>query len=290
MTEYIDITPTSRLSIDEELSPTCPRGDWHMLTGFVKIPGAGDSRLQDVPAVYDPPIPIEDVHDHFDHTATGPVPTEDITARWARIFHGLHLDYDSEHGGYWFVAGADFETATTPVDGASRALFYDNWPDLVVGSPEHLAKQAEVIRQEQEVYRQWAEGEVYIVALQRATTLAPVEWNAGDEAWELASPLTEDMLETAWEEVESICGNYLDDDYTAQQVALEHFDLSDDEVFALAPKPEVGDRALYRRGHLDSRPVAEVSEDGRRVRLDIMGYVTNWVPSSDYRFIKAASA
>lgn len=216
MSEIIELTDTARLVVEYDDSPECPRGDWHMLTGFVKIPGRGDSRLSDVPAVHDDPG-IGWAHENF--------PNEELVERFFRIFHGLHVEYDAEHGGYWFVAGADAAAYATPVDTYSRALFRDNWPDLEPGSPESLAKQAEVIRQEQETYRQWADGEVYGVILERAAPWEKTFVNSGDT-----------VEGVDWVEHTSIWGSYLDDDYTAQVVADEYFDLTDEERDALGLK------------------------------------------------------
>lgn len=52
-----------------------------------------------------------------------------------------------------------------------------------------------------------------------------------------------------------------------------------------ARKPHVGDLADHRSGQLDPRPVAEVSPDGRRIRLSIFGTpMEEWVPARNYRF------
>ena len=99
MSEIIELTDTARLRIEHDPDAECPRGDWHMLTGFVKIQGRGDSRLMDVPAVHDEPIPIEEAHDRLAFWRTDN--DEDAVERWARIFHDLHIEYDDEHGGYY---------------------------------------------------------------------------------------------------------------------------------------------------------------------------------------------
>lgn len=45
---------------------------------------------------------------------------------------------------------------------------------------------------------------------------------------------------------------------------------------------QVGDRADHKMGHLDPRPVAEVSENRRWIRLQIGTLVTDWIPSTNY--------
>lgn len=277
--ETIDLTPTSRLRIVTDTDAECPRGNWHTLTGFVKLGDEGDSRLGDVPPVHDDPIGIAAAYDRLDeggwkfipnvadrvdprraYKRTHSVDEYELTKRWARIFHGLHLEHDRGHGGFWFVA----------LDGPE--LFADNWPDLVLGTPEHLAKQAEVIEQEREVYRQWADGEAVGVILEREVT-----WVREDD------PST---TRDNWEDEQSVWGSYLDDKYTAQQFALDTFELDEDEVAALRPRPVVGQMAWSRAG-LDPRPVAEVSEDGKQIRLDILGLITEWVPAYNYHFKEA---
>lgn len=277
--ETITLTPTSRLVVIADTDATCPRGDWHMLTGFVKLGDEGDSRRGDVPPVHDDPIGIESAYNRFDeggwkfipnfadrehpqrpYERTHFVSEYEITERWARIFHGLHLEHDSEHGGFWFVA----------LDGPD--LFADNWPDLVIGTPEHLAKQAEVIKQERQTYRQWADGEAVGVVLERY-----ISWVREDD------PSTR---REEWDEQDAVWNNYLGPECTAQQLALDLFALEEDEVAALRPRPIVGQMAWSRAG-LDPRPVAEVSEDGKEIRLNILGLITEWVPAFNYHFKEA---
>lgn len=49
-------------------------------------------------------------------------------------------------------------------------------------------------------------------------------------------------------------------------------------------KPHVGDMADHKSGELDPRPVAEVSEDGRNVRLQIGSTRTPWLQADNYDF------
>lgn len=217
MSEIIQLTETSRLLVETDTDVQCPRGDDHMLTGFAKIDGRGDSRRTDVPAVHENAVrdQIVQAHEHFsaedwmtrDYRA-GAFPTEDAVVRWARIWCGLVVEYDREHGGYWFVA----------LDGPD--LFAENFPDLVPGSPEHLAMQAEVIEQEREIYRQWAEGEVYGVILERR--------------YDYVRPDDTSIAIQQWEDQEALWGCYLTDEYTAQRVALENFELDDEETEAVS--------------------------------------------------------
>jgi hypothetical protein len=216
VTEIIQLTDTARLRVEVDDDASNPRanGDYQM-TGFVKIAGRGDSRTIDVAPYYDDPIRIGEAHDRL---AGQPFARgwNDPVARWAKVYHGMHVEYDSEHGGYWFV---------------DRQAFAENWPDLKPGSTEGLAKQAEVIAQEREQYRQWADGEVCGVILERLVTWA-----------RMLDDGTADRLDTRdeWEEVESVWGCYLDDTYTAQDVANESWELTDEESAALGLDAPVG--------------------------------------------------
>lgn len=69
-------------------------------------------------------------------------------------------------------------------------------------------------------YQQWAAGEVYGVSLERAEMYV--------------HPTKPPIID--WECVDSLWGNYLDESYTAQTVAREHFTLTDDELEALGGK------------------------------------------------------
>ena len=48
-------------------------------------------------------------------------------------------------------------------------------------------------------------------------------------------------------------------------------------------KPQVGYIA-WHKGGLDPRPVAEVSSGGGMIRLNILGYITDWVPADNYEY------
>ena len=49
-------------------------------------------------------------------------------------------------------------------------------------------------------------------------------------------------------------------------------------------KPSIGAMA-WHKGGLDPRPVAEISEDGSRIRLSIWGHLTDWVPAKNYTYV-----
>lgn len=192
-----------------------------MLTGFVKIPHAGDSRRSDVPAVHDDPTGrIVEAHDHFDFENNGYTLTEEDVARWAKIFHGLHLEYDSEHGGYWFVDPDQLVENFWDASLGGRWMYAND--ELTKAEVE-----AKIIESEQETYRQWAEGDVYGVILERKVAWAKLSADGGTVLQ------GEGTVRETWENEGSVWGCYLDDEYTAQVVAKEHFDLTDEEEQAL---------------------------------------------------------
>lgn len=218
MTEIIEITPTSRLRVEIDTDATCPRGDWEMLTGFVKIRGLGDSRLSEVPAVHDDPTGrMVEAHEHFDAANLGGdmIDPEPVVARWASVFYDLHVEYDAAHGGYWFCDPKGFAA---------------NWPgpDYPEGRTKR-EQEALVIQQENETYETWARGEVYGVILERQALWGRLS----DDGSTLLQG--EGTVRETWEQADdtAIWGCYLDDEYTAQAVALEYFTLTDDERAAL---------------------------------------------------------
>ena len=202
-----------------------------MMTGFANIPDLGDSRIIDVEPVHADTFGLAEAHDRMDAgryayrpTIIAPdgtkggwvvekisrTPVEDRVVRWARIFRGAHVEYDAEHGGYWFVDPQQMQ---------------ENWPGPDYPDGKSKAEwEAAIIEGERETYRQWAESEVYGVILERK------------KKWAEVTPggviVGGSQMET-WEEVESVWGNYLDDDYTAQVVANEYWDLTEEEEAAL---------------------------------------------------------
>lgn len=233
MSEIIQLTDTARLRIETDTDARNPREDMDMSTGFVKIEGRGDSRRIDVVAVHPDRFGLAEAHDRMDEgrhgwraTTTMPsgrkagwrletfgrVSVEDRVARWARIFRGVHVEYDAEHGGYWFVDEDAYWGEMTPEQGRK---------------PLSLEKQEKVITGERKTYEAWAESEVYGVILEREVTWARLDEN-GEQVF-----LTEPNTMRTWEEVDSIWGCYLNDEYTAQTVAIETFEMTDEEESAL---------------------------------------------------------
>jgi hypothetical protein len=221
--EVIDLTDTARLRVEYDTDQNNPRTEWDMATGFVKIEGRGDWRLSDVPAVHDDPTRsgIAWAHDQlvpgFGRRSTDRF-SEETVERWARIFHDLHIEYDSEHGGYWFVDPTWLEQNSPETGGGMTAL----------------DDQAKIIESERETYRQWAEGEVYGVILERRQSFIKQRVTRTDEGFEV-DPEDPELFDE-WEQIDAIWGCYLDDTYTAQVVADEHFELTEEERDALGLK------------------------------------------------------
>lgn len=233
MSEIIQLTDTARLRIETDTDARNPREDMDVSTGFAKIEGRGDSRRIDVVAVHPDRFGLADAHDRMDAgryayrpTIFAPdgtkggwvvekisrTPVDTRVRRWARIYRGVHVEYDSEHGGYWFVDEDAYWGSMTPEQGRR---------------PLSLEEQEKVITGERKTYEAWAESEVYGVILEREVTWARLDEN-GEQVF-----LTEPNTLRTWEEVESVWGCYLNDEYTAQTVAVEHFDMTDEEESAL---------------------------------------------------------
>ena len=56
-----------------------------------------------------------------------------------------------------------------------------------------------------------------------------------------------------------------------------------------ARNPQVGDMADHKSGSLDPRPVAEVSEDGKQIKIAIGTLITDWLPAKNYTYKEARS-
>ena len=193
MTDYIAVSDTQRIAVDFDFNAECPRGDWYMLTGAYSTEDR-DPRLVAVVPVYEFP---GDLHRAWSR-AIWPS-DEGLAVRWSKAFYSITLDYDS--GTFWW---------------ADPEKLRESWPELVQGSAEYVIKEREVIEQEQRVYERWAEGDVYTVSLEELVKYVRI---TGDE-------IERDFTLDQWELVASISGNYLDVDYTAQQVANEYFGVS----------------------------------------------------------------
>jgi hypothetical protein len=203
--ETYDLTETERLVIEQDEDAGNPRKEWDMATGFVKIGGRGDSRRADVEPVHGDPVRIAEAHDRMGNffTRSRYDGYEPIVERWARVFHGMHLEYDSEHGGYWFVS---------PDQVRENVALGADW--------DKLERQAEIIASDRETYRQWADGEVYTVAYEKLA-----EWHRTDDSGV-------HHVREEWQNEESISGMYMDvnesGEHFAGNAALDYFSMSDE--------------------------------------------------------------
>jgi hypothetical protein len=202
--EIINITPTSRLVVEYDTDATNPREDY-AATGALTV--SAPRNTIDVLPVYDFPGELGRA---FDELPSGRYVRgeEDSIIRWARLFHQITLIWDQELGTYWW---------TDP------AFMAENHPTLTAGSPEYVAMEHDVIESDLTTYKTWANGDVYGVILERSA-----EWLKLDGS---------EDTRTEWEQEDSLFGCYIDGSYTAQQVASEHFDLTDDERAALTTDP-----------------------------------------------------
>lgn len=57
----------------------------------------------------------------------------------------------------------------------------------------------------------------------------------------------------------------------------------------MSATPKVGQWADHKNRQLDPREVAEVSENGKKIRLQIGTIVTDWVPAKNYDYLEARS-
>jgi hypothetical protein len=199
------LTETSRLRVEYDTDATNPREDY-AATGALTV--AGPRNTIDVLPAYEFPGNLDAAHGllfHFNRSqrVASYNPGGDQVIRWARIFYDITLVWDQELGTYWW---------TNP------AFMAENHPTLTAGTPEYVAMEREVIESDLTTYKTWANGDVYGVILERS-----IEWLKLDGS---------EGKRTDWEQEDSLWGCYLDDEYTAKQVAAEHFELTDDELAA----------------------------------------------------------
>ena len=209
--ETIELTDTARIVVEYDPYPENPRTWAEPLTGALTV--NGDRNTIKTEPVHSFPGDLEGAWDRLPAAYWGTTSDREPVTRWARIFYSITLDYAD--GTYWWA------------DPSEIAL---NWPELVQGTPEYVEREKLVIEAEQAEYRAWAEGEVYVVSLERSEGYAKI--SNIDAEWIDALGSNDPDL-TVWETVEALGGNYLTREYTAQQVAGEHFDLTTAERAAL---------------------------------------------------------
>lgn len=194
-TEYIELTPTSRLAVRQDEFAEDPRG-W--------VPSVDVLR-------YNTPRYNSSADDLGDcKTILGTVFTvvygntgdDDLALKVA-------LRYKSV-----FNIWEDIETRT--LQGYSQG----DWVDAVAVAPHGYGTAAGHLDE----YNAWLWGDVSEVMLERKT-----RWIREDTA---CDPFTEEVELHTWEYADAIGGSYLDHEYTAADVALEHFPLTEEETEA----------------------------------------------------------
>jgi hypothetical protein len=214
----IDLTDEYRIVVEYDQSPSNPRSDWDcFVTGFHKIDGEGNSRIIDVEPIWSFPdqYQLDNAHERW-YTRTNEHCSwrtdTDRVERWARIFYGMHIEYDAEHGGYWFVSP-------------------DAYEKFGIAEPEdRLAFEKETIEQERRTYQRWAEGEVYVLSYEKRSY-----WSRVDKS---GTPifLADEVVREDWETLDSLSDVYLDNPWSDKAVATEardHFSIEDDAETAL---------------------------------------------------------
>lgn len=224
--EYIEVDENHRLGwgYDEGSGSDSPR-EWSTPVGFITIKSR--SNYNDVTEVHpDPTGRILEAHEHFDEIGYPkwdpnvgyqrrrrffPEP-EEITERWARIFHGLTIEYDAEYQGYWFIDPDDFkENWTVAEDGTVPIWEQNRNPDGSYASGLHevgrqpaVELQKEIIDGERKQYRAWAEGNVFYVFAQKRV-IKEITVKEVDGSW------IRQFKEEEWETEDSLGGIYADD-------------------------------------------------------------------------------
>lgn len=212
---FVTLKSGRRIVTFRDEDAQCPRdGDWYMMTGALTVLDY-DHRLH-VPAVY----PWDQLHSAWAHLGQymrrdsdrnmGSSPHDpDTVIRWARIFYERTLVFDGRT--FWW---------TEPAQMAA------NWPRLVQGSHEYVENEREVIKQEQETYRRWVDGEVYGVGIRELARYVRDLGQGVDVKDFVESWVEPDDELTLW-------GCYLDDNYNAATVALQSFTLTLEETAEL---------------------------------------------------------
>ena len=114
-----------------------------------------------------------------------------ILERYLRAFHGAR------------------SAVVTGIVDCETVVAYATDADAEEAGRDSAADMAETLRAGIDAYREWAMGEVVVVSLERLHTYADV--------------LDRSRTIGQWETVDSLCGVYLSDDYTAADVARVHF-------------------------------------------------------------------
>jgi len=194
--EYIDLTPTSRLSIEPDPVPLDPRKD-ECVTGCYTPPSWwGHPTYGPEPRWDFPGNLVEADNRLYDRTSWEP---DRGVGRWAWTFYGVLVE---RHGStYWYC---------------DRTAF-----DNMVGGEFTREMQHDIITADRLAYEKFLNGEARIITLQRKATFKRITRRYHEKH--------EDLLEV-WEDIASIGDIYLDDRDGPAQVALDYFPLRKKEL------------------------------------------------------------
>lgn len=210
--DIIQLTPSSRLRVDYDEDASNPREDgdaW--ITGVVNVHTSRRSGA--VPEVHYNEPGLAHAHERAPYLPNGrggaKVSIPEFVTRWARIFHDLTVEWDRDLGAYWFISKEGLEAAGLEQLGEDEAR--------------------DIITQEKLAYDAWVRGDVYRVELERR--VGYIRADRIDADFFDRADFEPDI--SIWEgDGESLSGCYLDDEYSAQAVAAEHFTLTEAELEA----------------------------------------------------------
>lgn len=199
----VRLDETHRVTIYYDESPENPRTNEGMVTGALTV--RGDSRRIDVEPIFELHNLREADERLFGITSDGWGNDEIAVIRWARIFHDTELSY--VNGTYWWVSPYQL-TGWTP------AGERDGVPLYRYGAGPELLTRAELalklIESDQEVYQQWADGEVYGLAVEEFRLTAPIGLDEDGELILLRDQLEDVDIDDCWTHVDTVWGYYLD--------------------------------------------------------------------------------
>lgn len=200
MTEYIELTPTTRIAYEQDESPDDPR-TWvpsvDCLVYSTSHRGNSD-HLGDCQTDLGTVFTIV-----FGNTGDDALALK-VAERYKRIF----------------------EIKEDIITYSARGYSQSDWWDVVAVSPEGYGY-AEGHAKE---FEMWARGDVMTIALERQARWARIDSN-GEPVF-----LTEPHTMETWEEVDSLGGVYMDDDKDLLRSALDHFELDEDEKAIIKEK------------------------------------------------------
>ena len=184
--ETVTLSDAMRIVVEPDCDAQNPRLDYRVGGLFYARPRARAFFL----SPDGEPVDLEDAWDRLRDRYTVDE-ARNILERYLRAFHG-----------------ARSAVVTGTVDGET-VVAYATDADAERAGRDSAADMAETLRADIGAYRAWARGEAVVVSLERLHIYADV--------------LDRSRTIGRWETVDSLVGVYLSDDYTAADVAREHF-------------------------------------------------------------------